>query len=478
MGPGRNDPCPCGSGKKYKHCCRRLEQAPAVEDLWSRLNRVDAELARTLLDHAKKALRPEALDVGRRDFYGNDVEEIPTRDLQMFIPWLIYSWVPSENLWRVPRGPDDRHTTVGRDYLMRKGRRLEDISRRYLEASLAEPFSFFEVVSVEAGASVDFVDLLRGRPCHVSERSASRVLTPHDIVWAHFVSLDGLTTMSGGSSIPLEPEAKIEIIDLAERLRGRRRGISEEALFAEADLIRLTYLRLTERRVRPPVLSNTDGEPLSLHRLTFRIDDPAAAFEALHSLDLVSSREEILAKAKRDRQGTLQSVEICWNKLGNRQNKSWHNTILGQLKIDGRRLVAEVNSKKRADRIRAQIEKRLGSGVSFERAVVTSPEKMLEEARNRLQPAQERERSREEEELLSSPELREHVTRMLERHYEAWVDEKLPALGGQTPRQAVRAAAGRAKVEALLEGMERRPPAGPFDQRPPVARLREKLGLS
>ncbi len=20
--PGRNDPCPCGSGEKYKHCCR------------------------------------------------------------------------------------------------------------------------------------------------------------------------------------------------------------------------------------------------------------------------------------------------------------------------------------------------------------------------------------------------------------------------------------------------------------------------
>ena len=22
---GRNDPCPCGSGKKYKHCCGRIE---------------------------------------------------------------------------------------------------------------------------------------------------------------------------------------------------------------------------------------------------------------------------------------------------------------------------------------------------------------------------------------------------------------------------------------------------------------------
>jgi preprotein translocase subunit SecA len=26
---GRNDPCPCGSGKKYKHCCMHKEQASA-----------------------------------------------------------------------------------------------------------------------------------------------------------------------------------------------------------------------------------------------------------------------------------------------------------------------------------------------------------------------------------------------------------------------------------------------------------------
>ena len=25
MKPGRNDPCPCGSGKKYKHCCGLLD---------------------------------------------------------------------------------------------------------------------------------------------------------------------------------------------------------------------------------------------------------------------------------------------------------------------------------------------------------------------------------------------------------------------------------------------------------------------
>lgn len=33
--PGRNDPCPCGSGRKFKHCClhkrsRPVEPEPAL----------------------------------------------------------------------------------------------------------------------------------------------------------------------------------------------------------------------------------------------------------------------------------------------------------------------------------------------------------------------------------------------------------------------------------------------------------------
>src|SRR5919106_6699652 len=29
---GRNDPCPCGSGKKYKQCCLKAEQTEAKSD--------------------------------------------------------------------------------------------------------------------------------------------------------------------------------------------------------------------------------------------------------------------------------------------------------------------------------------------------------------------------------------------------------------------------------------------------------------
>jgi hypothetical protein len=105
---------------------------------------------------------------------------------------------------------------------------------------------------------------------------------------------------------------------------------------------------------------------------------------------------------------------------------------------------------------------------------------MLEEAKRRPRRDRERERERagkEEEEILSNPEVREQLVRTFDEHYERWVDDKLPALGGQTPRQAVKTAAGRAKVEALLAGMGRPRASGSLDLKPPVARIRKKLGL-
>jgi hypothetical protein len=42
----------------------------------------------------------------------------------------------------------------------------------------------------------------------------------------------------------------------------------------------------------------------------------------------------------------------------------------------------------------------------------------------------------------------------MEKHYEKWLDMKLPALDGKTPRQAVKNAAGRRKLEELLKQFE------------------------
>jgi len=38
VNPGRNAPCPCGSGKKYKKCCGKLESDPLTLSLQQKAN--------------------------------------------------------------------------------------------------------------------------------------------------------------------------------------------------------------------------------------------------------------------------------------------------------------------------------------------------------------------------------------------------------------------------------------------------------
>jgi tetratricopeptide (TPR) repeat protein len=60
---GRNDPCPCGSGKKYKHCClekdRAAELAPAIRQRVA-LQAQEARRVALLKDHQEELLESQA----------------------------------------------------------------------------------------------------------------------------------------------------------------------------------------------------------------------------------------------------------------------------------------------------------------------------------------------------------------------------------------------------------------------------------
>ncbi len=75
MKPGRNDPCPCGSGKKYKQCCMRGTGA-AVETpeefLRRRIRNVTEDLTSQLLGFAHNQLGEAIFDEAWADFAGSD----------------------------------------------------------------------------------------------------------------------------------------------------------------------------------------------------------------------------------------------------------------------------------------------------------------------------------------------------------------------------------------------------------------------
>jgi hypothetical protein len=108
------------------------------------------------------------------------------------------------------------------------------------------------------------------------------------------------------------------------------------------------------------VLINTDGDLLEIHTMTFDVESAQAAFDALAPLAAGVPREALLHNAEYDDAGALSKVEFQWLKKGNRKFSGWENTVLGDIKLEGRSLVAEANSEKRAQKLRKEIEKRLG----------------------------------------------------------------------------------------------------------------------
>ena len=95
------------------------------------------------------------------------------------------------------------------------------------------------------------------------------------------------------------------------------------------------------------------------------------------------------------------------------------------------------------------------------------------------QAKQRREEREEREELNNRPEVQEKIVEFMREHYRKWPTEKLPALGGKTPLQAVKTKDGREMVEALLRDFELRSANSnlPVDQSI-FDELRERLGLT
>ncbi len=125
-------------------------------------------------------------------------------------------------------------------------------------------------------------------------------------------------------------------------------------------------------------------------------------------------------------------------------------TILGRCAVKENRLVAETNSRERADRLRAQFKEQLGGLVAYDKTLWREPDDLPE-----LSPGEAEAERKERERLNARPEVQEAVREHLERHYfKDWPRMKLPALGGLTPLQAAKTAAGRAKLEAVLDDID------------------------
>jgi hypothetical protein len=477
---GRNDPCPCGSGKKYKRCC--LEQQSATYSLWAQQRDESDELTRAMIRYVRANHEDLALDAWEDFHLGKVTRRFSwTADEQMiFMPYFLFHWNPEFVGRRKKALPDGG--VIAHSFLRAKGLQLSDLQRQILDQAMKQPVSFYQVVTSKPGESFQLADVLTGLQSDVMEQMASQQAKPGDLLYGSVWTLPGITVLGCSAPIKIPLSWKAEIIGLRKMLRRRiarqKRPLNAEDLLRHADEIRATYLLIRDSFNTPPRLCNTDGDPLVLHSLTFQIESAESTFDALAPLAEGRSKEELLHDAEFDERGKLRSVSFDWLKKGNSKISSWDNTILGSIKISEGSLVAEVNSEKRAKRLRDEIEKRLGANATHQRTVAQTVDEMVAKS-----PKRNSARAKIDEEtvddILRDPEVRKQIQETVQKQVEAWAYQKIPILGGRTPMQAVHDPDGREIVESLLLDWERRADEGVYQPgiRPDFNAVRKLLKL-
>jgi len=427
--PGRNDPCWCNSGKKYKKC--HLDSDARGENDFNSLRKNIGEFLRQVLPQreSKQALA---------EFFGDGPQE--TNSEIMLIDWMIHDRI-SPSLGR----------TVLEEYLERR-QRLTPREREMVEAWSRSHTGLYEVQSLKAGVGVELKDLIFGGTFFAHDVSMSTRLTKWDGLLTRVVPGErGTELASCALTVP-----RMHLQTLREWL---------DADHEESGLSWQAYLKSNWPRIRRQSreiaanwrenlqLANTDGEELLISKAVYTLVDEVATIGTMQ----LSSEFEDASPEDEIR------VEFVW--------LNPEKTVLGNIRIEGGQLTLECNSKERLERGKRLILNCAGKSVRHLRDEFTTQKE--------LKRQMEREPRTTPKSDIPKDLSDKIITRATEEHYAKWPDMHLPALDGKTPREAAKTPKGRKELTELLKSIEngedRKRQSGEsfYD----VDRLRAELGI-
>jgi hypothetical protein len=226
---GRNDPCPCGSGKKYKRCCLGKD-APAP-GAWTARER-DSALA-GLMRFAKRAELDGDRAAAELTFCRQRLEPLTAAEVREVMDFEQSRFGFHE--WFAFDCPLHGGGTVVERFLARQGGGLRSGERRYLERMRLSHLRPYEVQAVRLDQGLDLLDLWANKRVPVRERLATRQLVQWDVLAARVIlGPDGVPVLDG--SPYLYPAREKELIlrvlrRLSRSLRGKLLRRDEPTFF-------------------------------------------------------------------------------------------------------------------------------------------------------------------------------------------------------------------------------------------------------
>lgn len=128
---GRNDPCSCGSGKKFKNCCLALDEG-AGTDLFTRYSQAIASVKLKLDQEYKTEIKKIRKSAQQRFLHYSVSNQMPTEHESLFSDWLWFDMTDNED------------NTLALDYLSQHANFMPDALQEYLTALANSYLSIYE----------------------------------------------------------------------------------------------------------------------------------------------------------------------------------------------------------------------------------------------------------------------------------------------------------------------------------------------
>ncbi len=451
---GRNEPCPCGSGKKYKKCCMQTQE---------------------IKENAERCLREKILEFSREPLFKADFEEAKKifsegrasdeGDKVMFVDWFIHDY-------RLK----DYDKSIIELFYIEKNPFLAPIEKEILEGWKDTALRIYEVTGIERGRGVHIKDIFDNNEIFVNDIRSSRKMTKWDIGAMRVIKTLGKFYLSGAGCL-LPATFKDDMIRFGResflRFKKEKPGATWQEFFKERGhtFIKFAYIRAAQ----PPKIVTPEGDPILFTKAVYKVKDYDKAVNALYDISdlkiVESDQDEIHFKLVAEikdhniNEGNIKFETSLVSDAGDPQYRS-----MGDLTINNRQLILDCLSEKRLE-LGKEMLKTLGDFIEFQSESKQQPD--LSGKKNKV------EKSKIQQNELDEPVREMLRKKFLEDHYRRWVDMPIGSLGGMTPREASKTQEGKEKLKEVLKVLEnaeeRRKRSGEpsYD----VSKLRKVLGI-
>ncbi len=416
---GRNDPCPCGSGKKYKRCCLRAEQNAHRRDEAT----MDRGAALAGLLEYEQHVFPDEIDAAMLDFWGEDGGALPflgdeeRNSIDVFLGWFRFDRPLAEGRTPAQHVAGDLREGCG--------------PHQYLTRMSRSAFQPWEVVDIVPGQSISLRQPLEGTTVKVREQTASRTMHRGTLVGARINSMgpSGQPEIDGGClHFPrwIVPSLIEDLRATRDEFRADDPRADSLAFYKQEGVLLMhdAWIRAFDRGM--PDIVDADGHHVLPTLAHFEVVDGET--EAL--VRFLEAHPDFFYFEEDERWEWVETLAP-----GDRKP-------LGSVSLEGAELVLMTLTAERGERGRALLEELLGSALRHRHTTHES----VEEFSKRLGPSRAPE---------MDPRIREALLlRHQEEHYRSWVDDPIPALDGATPRDSAKKASMRPRVESLIHGLE------------------------